>query len=756
MLHYFLLPVHQEHLKELSLDYESIFKHFLDSEYDVNPITFYGLDALSVSFVIDERVITLIHFCMDELRHLPHFYLKDYNSFDVLAHLIPVPEYDGIGSICVNHLDSVSINFERPELAFEESIKRHIELLSQLILDPDFNRKELLREFNTNWKINTVNKLKSSPKTLYCSSQNGDFEQLSIYKPLSSDSIMSIYASFISLPVNVVDQGAARFFSKAQRQKHPNSVCYIVPLKAIDPIVPKKPSELKLWLLAILKLASIETTEKINKELFSYRAKEFWLIFNIPTPSGNTWIGLRLSRDKKRPFPRTAEKMLSWNIEPLLIDVFNKKLMMPRSGANCSLDSKKVLLFGCGSVGSELAHKLGAAGIGLLDIIDPEKFSTSNLYRHTLSRRYIDWPKALAVANQLQEKYPWIDSKGWGGSLLDSKKTELLNSYDLIVVAIGSPTHERLFHEYVVKAQIKAPILYTWLEGYGIGGHTVLDIPNKKGCLRCAYVESNTGIRGLASNLNFIEPNQNIVKNYAGCGEMFIPYGAISSTQTALIAADIAVNYLNGKLTQSTKISWSGDSTDSENEGLKLTSRYHNFQSSLKKQRLEHPLCDVCNPDDSLVYQSSEGLRLCMPQRLHDELLTYRQTEPNSLESAGLIIGCYKNNGETWLHNLTTPKSTDERTRCSFKLDAKAHQLEVDKAYESSDQLLGYIGTWHTHPQDIPIPSGIDKVDWKSHEQENPDRPLFFIVVGLKKVSIYTLVEDKTIELSIIETEVGN
>jgi integrative and conjugative element protein (TIGR02256 family) len=80
----------------------------------------------------------------------------------------------------------------------------------------------------------------------------------------------------------------------------------------------------------------------------------------------------------------------------------------------------------------------------------------------------------------------------------------------------------------------------------------------------------------------------------------------------------------------------------------------------------------------------------------------------------------------------------------------------VDKAYESSDQLLGYIGTWHTHPQDIPIPSGIDKIDWKSHEQENPDRPLFFIVVGLKKISIYTLVADKTIELSIIEKEVGN
>lgn len=755
--HFYLQLGHQEHLKELNLDYETIIKSFLDSEYDVNPINFYDLDALSVTFIVDKCEMTLIHFCVDELRHLPHFYLKNYNSYGVLAHIIPVPQFDGIGSICVNHLDSVSINFERPELAFKESIKRHIKLLSQLIIKPDFNKQELLREFNSNWQTNTAHALKKSPKTLYCSSKDSDFKQLDVYKPLLPDTVMSINASFIASQKDEMDIRISQFFSKDERKKHPNSICYILPLQSINPIIPTNTDGLKLWLLEALNSVSQETTTKINKELYSHRTKEFWLVFNVPTPSGKTWFGVILNRDNKRSFPTTLEKLLPWKIEPILINVFNKSLMMPRSGADYSMDNKKVLLFGCGSVGSELAHKLGASGLGSLAIADPDTFSTSNLYRHTLNRNHIHWPKAVAVAGQLQDKYPWLHVTAHGNTLLDSREPKLLNGYDLIIVAIGSPTHERLFHEYVTKVGINIPIIYTWLEGYGIGGHAVLDIPDKKGCLSCAYVESDTGIRGLASNLNFIEANQNIVKNHAGCGEMFIPYGAISSAQTALIAADLSVNYLNGKLTQSTKVSWIGDSADSVNEELKLTQRYHHFHSPLKKHRLEHPLCNVCNPDDSLVYQSNDGLRLCMPQNLYDELLTFRQVEPNSLESAGLIIGCYKNNGEVWLHSLTTPKNTDERSRCSFKLDAKSHQLEVDEAYENSDQLLGYLGTWHTHPQDIPSPSGVDTRDWQTHKEENLDRPLFFIVVGLKKVSIYSLIEGKAVELSNINNkEVDN
>jgi hypothetical protein len=51
----------------------------------------------------------------------------------------------------VNVPDAVSVNFECPELAFEESLKRHVSLLSQALTDSEWNTKELLREFEAGW-----------------------------------------------------------------------------------------------------------------------------------------------------------------------------------------------------------------------------------------------------------------------------------------------------------------------------------------------------------------------------------------------------------------------------------------------------------------------------------------------------------------------------------------------------------------------------------------------------------------------------
>lgn len=741
--------------KELRLDYGNILTYFLDSEYDVEPYTYSGYDAITVSFDVNgKKRVTLVHICQRELTQLPHFYLMHPGEFGLLAHVIPCPVFEDLSSICVNQLDSVSINYERPELAFKESIKRHVELLRLLITDKNFNRLELLREFKTNWLIRTRAMHNGTRQTLYCNTQSANFNRLCIYRPKVKDSVMSLPASFVAIPDAGLSPNIARFFSMKERQQHHNSVCYVVPFGVIDPNIPNESNGLKLWLLEALHNLPKDIKAQAEKSLFAHRSKEFWLVLNIETPSGVAWFGLKLSLDKKKSFPLNEEKIKPWKIEAVFIENFNKELMLPRSGANVLLNDKNVLLVGCGSVGSEVAHKLGSAGIGRIDISDPDKFTTSNYYRHTLEGYKTDWPKSLAVASQLQDKFPWIEANYFETKLLDYRKKNLLDQYDLIVIAIGNPTHERLFHEYLVNTNAQIPVIYTWLEGYGIGGHAVIDIPGQPGCLRCAYVEPETGVRGLASNLNFIEPNQNVVKNYAGCGEMFIPYGANSSAQTALIAMDLAINYLNGKITESKKISWKGDSYEAEKEDLKLTERYRIFDSSLVKLPLRHILCDVCQSSSMITFGSECGKRLFLPNNLHNELSTYRQIAPDSLESAGLLVGYYNQNGEALIDKFTEPKASDNRTRTTYKLDPEAHQSEIDFAYKASDHRVGYIGTWHTHPQNIPVPSTEDKQDWETHVEENQDRTLFFIVVGIKETHAYMATNKEIIKMHMIEQAV--
>ena len=171
---------------------------------------------------------------------------------------------------------------------------------------------------------------------------------------------------------------------------------------------------------------------------------------------------------------------------------------------------------------------------------------------------------------------------------------EELERFDLIIVAFGSPTLERVFHDFVTRNGVKTPVINTWVEAYGVGGHATLDMPNSKGCLRCAYVDPDSLARGLSSNLNFLEPNQDLTISHAGCGNQFLPYSGIAASYTATMAADLATQYLQGKMDRSSKVSWKGSAEEANRNGFKVTHRYRHFVKPLEILPLYNSECDVC------------------------------------------------------------------------------------------------------------------------------------------------------------------
>ncbi|EPU7556576.1 ThiF family adenylyltransferase, partial [Enterobacter hormaechei] len=338
---------------------------------------------------------------------------------------------------------------------------------------------------------------------------------------------------------------------------------------------------------------------KLTQKFAQKRSHEFWLVFNAQTPSGITWFGIHFSQKNsskgRKTLPFKHSHMAEWTLEPVIVLTFNKERIMPRSGAEQSLTSKKVMLVGCGSVGGDVADKLAASGVGHIDLYDPETLSLNNLYRHILPPQYVSFHKPSALWHSLTSKYPWLEIGSYTGKLLDLRRRDLLMKYDLIIIAIGAPTQERLFHDYLIKEKINVPVINTWVEGYGIGGHAVLAIPGTKGCLRCSYVDPADFSRGLASNLNFLAPNQDLTKNHAGCGDAFLPYSYIASTQTALITANLGVQYLLNKIRESSRVSWKGSSEDAIANGFKLSGRYYAFTRILEVLPLFNEECDICN-----------------------------------------------------------------------------------------------------------------------------------------------------------------
>jgi len=564
------------------MNYQEIVNYLKEKGYAISFNSFKGIECIEVKVDFKYCSIEFIHFCSEELICLPQFLLKNPKKYGTLSHVLSYDEFD-LASICIGDQDAVSVNFEKPNFAFKESLDRHISLIKKCLLDKDWNTKELLREFYSNW----LSICGDTKQDLICAS-NADFGKMKVFKPVSSRAY-GFESQHIGITANASKLAEFSYIERQKKNRINAGLGFVIPLDNLIP-APTTSNNIKNWYIDTI------SNVVLPSNILHAKEKVFWLIFNADTPSGKTWFGLHcIYKGKgKKTIPIKASLLDNWKIIPIRVKVFNKDRLMPRSGANISLDKKSVLVVGCGSVGGEIVHKLGAAGIGSMELCDPDIYSLDNIYRHVLQDIFLGCNKALALSVQLDSKYPWIKTKYRKSKLLELRKKDFLEQFDLIVIAIGSPTHERIFHDYIIKNKVNTPVINTWLEGYGIGGHATLDIPSSKGCLRCAYVDMEKGVRGLSSNLNFLEDNQSIVVNHAGCGQLYLPYSAISSAQTALIATNLAISFLMKSIKESSKISWKGDYSEITTLGFQVSHRYTVFDKSLQVIPLYNESCDLC------------------------------------------------------------------------------------------------------------------------------------------------------------------
>ena len=91
--------------------------------------------------------------------------------------------------------------------------------------------------------------------------------------------------------------------------------------------------------------------------------------------------------------------------------------------------------------------------------------------------------------------------------------------------------------------------------------------------------------------------------------------------------------------------------------------------------------------------------------------LKYRQRFFWQPESGGILLG--RRRGKHLEVLLATePTLDDKRSTYSFQRGAAGHAEVAQQAWLKGNRQIDYLGEWHTHPQEIPIPSGIDRAEW--------------------------------------------
>ena len=470
-------------------------RNYLEREgYDVELAA--GASTLTLVFEVGERRIVLVHEFPDDLLRSPKFRLA--SGYDgKLAHV--EVERDGEpGEVCVGDPCSTIINTDRPERVYLETVQQHVELLTRLIEDPEYNRAEQLREFGAHWEI-LCRKEAEGHNELFVAWDGHEVEGLQVKLPraTSNSDLGGVHIALASAqqPASVVAVS-----EWATRQTVGKALG--VPLRGVEP-APATHEELSGWYFSAVDQMD-PAGRRDCRRLHKKSRRDYWLVFSAPIPDGETMFAIHWHSLSSGPLPSCEAEAEAgrWTPTPYRVRSLSRGALVPRGGGSLDLGRKTVLLVGCGSVGSELTLRLTSAGVQRLTITDPEKFLEENLHRHVLSVKDIGRRKTEALADEMAMKHPWAEVTPWVDRLEGLRDREVLRQFDLVVIAIGSPTVERVFAEYCREEAVGVPLMNCWLEAYGIGGHVILTIPGVKGCWHCAHVDPKTLTRGLASNVD--------------------------------------------------------------------------------------------------------------------------------------------------------------------------------------------------------------------------------------------------------------
>ncbi|CEP94833.1 MULTISPECIES: Mov34/MPN/PAD-1 family protein [Clostridia] len=111
----------------------------------------------------------------------------------------------------------------------------------------------------------------------------------------------------------------------------------------------------------------------------------------------------------------------------------------------------------------------------------------------------------------------------------------------------------------------------------------------------------------------------------------------------------------------------------------------------------------------------------------------------SKLESGGMLIGSFLVNGNMIeINDITEPQKEDKSSRFGFYRSDKHNELLSFKWKESNYTKM-YLGEWHTHPQQIPKPSLVDKSSWKKLLKSSitDSNLLIFIIVGFTCIEVW-------------------
>ena len=165
---------------------------------------------------------------------------------------------------------------------------------------------------------------------------------------------------------------------------------------------------------------------------------------------------------------------------------YDRQISIPGFGeaGQEKLKLAKVVIAGCGGLGSPAAIYLAAAGVGTIRIIDHDKVELSNLNRQVLHwDKDIGRSKVESGQEKLSQLNKNIHIEPINKTITGKNAGTLIAGFNVVIDALDNlPTR------FIInKAAVELAIPFIHGAVYGLEGRVMTVVPGKSACLRCLY-----------------------------------------------------------------------------------------------------------------------------------------------------------------------------------------------------------------------------------------------------------------------------
>jgi molybdopterin/thiamine biosynthesis adenylyltransferase len=532
-------------------------------------------------YVEGQTVLLQVGLDQDFPRSLPLVFLFPWNVLGLIPHV------DKCGKVCYAQEEGLLLNRYAPVAIIEEAIERSLHTLVEGIRRE--NKLDFVKEFESYWAC--LDGVKKIPAAIEPSTR---VQKITAIIEANADD---------SMPICLIsDPGTPESYLNLNPSSHytHHSALYVPFEKGVFIEPPPSdgfwnPSEIQ----AMVRSGLSHKNYKILCRLAEKHVTEHSVVFCLPRPSGNVALfGIHFT-GVEQCSPLIPGGTARGGV-PFVLDRRDNEYLLPRGGANLQLRQRRVAVLGCGSVGGFLSLELARSGIQDLTLVDPDNFCPENSFRHVLGRSSWHKPKVQALKEEIEDKIPYAQIQvflGRGEELIQRGDLRL-KDYDLIISAIGDDTVNLHLNQLLHDRVGAPPIIFTWLEPYGIGGHALLTGESRTGgCLECLFTPTLGDHDYYPHNrAAFAAEDQFFGESISGCSDLFTPYGSRDAVRTVTLAMSLVIDTLLERESGNPLISWKGYADDFLRAGFRLSKRYFMSEQQISDQRYDYKVasCPIC------------------------------------------------------------------------------------------------------------------------------------------------------------------